>query len=263
MTLWQWQAWHDQEFLTCQLLQGWRHGFFTRGFWPQTPEQLTPILDARAMAQRVKQVHGNRVVSPADLAIAREDRPTGPWLEADALVSHAPGQALWVCSADCSPILIGDPVSGRVAAIHAGWRGTALRIGPHTVAQLQAQGSRIRDLVVAIGPAIAGSVYQVSEVVAAQVMATLEEGGVDPGADGLGALPGPQDSPLLPDPEPGKARLDVRLVNRWQFTRLGLDPEKIAIAPHCTFQEPQRFFSYRRTGERLVQWSGIVSGEDG
>jgi hypothetical protein len=68
---------------------------------------------------------------------------------------------------------------------------------------------------------------------------------------------------MLPDPEPGKARLDVRLVNRWQFTRLGLDPEKIAIAPHCTFQEPQRFFSYRRTGERLVQWSGIVSGEDG
>ncbi len=264
MTLWQWQSWQEQEFLTCQLLQGWQHGFFTRGFWPQPPEQLTPILDARATVQRLKQVHGNRVVSPIDLAIAGEDRPTSPWLEADALVSNAPGQALWVCSADCSPILIGDPVSGRVAAIHAGWRGTALRIGPHTVAQLQAQGSRIADLVVAIGPAIAGSVYQVSQAVAAQVTATLLETVADPlGADQLRPQQDPQDSPILPDPEPGKVRLDVRLVNRWQFTRLGLDPEKIAIAPHCTFQEPQRFFSYRRTGEKLVQWSGIISREDG
>jgi copper oxidase (laccase) domain-containing protein len=48
-------------------------------------------------------------------------------------------------------------------------------------------------------------------------------------------------------------------VNHWQLMGLGLAPEQIAIAPHCTFQEPQRFFSYRRTGEKLVQWSGIVS----
>jgi hypothetical protein len=63
----------------------------------------------------------------------------------------------------------------------------------------------------------------------------------------------------LPDPEPGKLRLDVGRVNHWQLMGLGLAPEQIAIAPHCTFQEPQRFFSYRRTGEKLVQWSGIVS----
>lgn len=260
MTLWQWRSWQGQEFLTCHLLRGWHHGFFTRGFWPQTPDQLTPILDPTATVQQVKQVHGNRVVSPTDLAIARDYSQSTPLIEADALISNSPSQALWVCSADCNPILIGDPVSGRVAAIHAGWRGTALRIVPHTVAQLQAQGSRISDLVVAIGPAIAGSVYQVSRAVAAQVGATLLDPGLDPTeAEGLACLQDLKDSPILPDPEPGKLRLDVRWVNHWQLIRLGLGPEQIAIAPHCTFQEPQRFFSYRRTGEKLVQWSGIVS----
>ena len=260
MTLWQWRSWQGQEFLTCHLLRGWHHGFFTRGFWPQTPDQLTPILDPTATVQQVKQVHGNRVVSPTDLAIARDYSQSTPLIEADALISNSPSQALWVCSADCNPILIGDPVSGRVAAIHAGWRGTALRIVPHTVAQLQAQGSRISDLVVAIGPAIAGSVYQVSRAVAAQVGATLLEPGLDPTeAEGLACLQDFKDPPILPDPEPGKVRLDVRLVNHWQLMGLGLAPEQIAIAPHCTFQEPQRFFSDRRTGEKLVQWSGIVS----
>lgn len=260
MTLWQWQCWQGQEFLTCQLLQGWCHGFFTRGFWPQTPEQLTPILDATARVQRVKQVHGNRVVMAGDPAIASQDSQADPLIEADALVSNSPSQALWVCSADCNPILIGDLVSGRVAAIHAGWRGTALKIVPHTLEQLQAQGSRIPDLVVAIGPAIAGSVYQVSQAVAAQVGATLLEPGLDPlEAEGLAYLQHLKDPPILPDPEPGKRRLDVRRVNHWQLMGLGLAAEQIEIAPHCTFQEPQRFFSYRRTGEKSVQWSGIVS----
>ncbi len=260
MTLWQWQSWQEQEFLTCELLQGWRHGFFTRGFWPQPPDQLTPILDATATVHRLKQVHGNRVVMAGDRAIASQDSQADPLIEADALVSTFPSQALWVCSADCNPILIGDPVSGRVAAIHAGWRGTALRILPHTVAQLQAQGSRTSDLVVAIGPAIAGSVYQVSWAVAAQVGATLLEPGLDPlEAEGLACLQDLKHPPILPDPEPGKLRLDVGRVNHWQLMGLGLAPEQIAIAPHCTFQEPQRFFSYRRTGEKLVQWSGIVS----
>ena len=260
MTPWQWQSWEGREFLTCQFLQDWRHGFFTRGFWPQTPDQLTPILDATATVGRVRQVHGNRVVVPGDCQIPTDDGQSTLLVEADALVSDASSQALWVCTADCSPILIGDPVSGRVAAIHAGWRGTALKIVPQAVDQLQAQGSRIPDLVVAIGPAIAGSVYQVSQAVAAQVAATLLDTVVDPlEIDGLAALQQFGDSPILPDPEPGKQRLDVRRANYCQLIRMGLEPQQIAIAPHCTFQEPERFFSYRRTGEKLVQWSGIVS----
>jgi hypothetical protein len=67
------------------------------------------------------------------------------------------------------------------------------------------------------------------------------------------------DSPVLPDPEKDKVRLDVRRVNAIQLAQLGINSEQIAIAPHCTYQEPDKFFSYRRDKLKKVQWSGIVS----
>jgi YfiH family protein len=150
-------------------------------------------------------------------------------------------------------------MTGHTAAIHAGWRGTALKIVPQAVTKMQAQGSQIQNLRVAIGPAIAGEVYQVATTVAAEVGRTIAP--VEHTSDDalIETLQNLEDSPILPDEEPGKARLDVRQINLWQLTQLGLSPEQIAVAPHCTFQEPDRFFSYRRTGEKQVQWSGIVS----
>ncbi|HIK43417.1 MAG TPA: peptidoglycan editing factor PgeF, partial [Leptolyngbyaceae cyanobacterium M65_K2018_010] len=264
MTLWQWTPWQGQAFLTCDLLKPWPHGFFTRKFWPQPPELLTPALDPTATVQRVKQVHGNRVLTPKELA--HQARPVAaqadaPRPEADALLSDGPAQALWVCSADCNPLLIGDRATGQAAAIHAGWRGTALKIVPLTVAKMQAQGSRLEDLVVAIGPAIAGEVYQVATAVAAEVGRTITDWPALEDEPLVAALQAQADSPIGPDAEPGKARLDVRQVNVWQLEQLGLHRHQIAVAPHCTFQEPEQFFSYRRTGEKQVQWSGIVSQE--
>ncbi|MBE9137421.1 peptidoglycan editing factor PgeF [Nodosilinea sp. LEGE 07088] len=266
MADWYWRPWQGQEFLTCGLLQPWPHGFFTRQFWPRLPPDLGAALAADATVQRVKQVHGNRVLCPADLP---GENPTGGLAEADGLISDRAQQSLWVCSADCSPVLIGDRATGQVAAIHAGWRGTAQAIVPVAVSKLQAQGSRLEDLVVAIGPAIAGSVYQVANEVAAAVgrplmtQAADNDGAVDDGAvdDGaaIEALFEQDHAFLLPDENPGKVRLDVRLANLEQLVQLGLSREQVAVAPHCTFQEPDRFFSYRRTGEKQVQWSGIVS----
>ena len=263
MTNWYWQPWQGRDFLTCDLLQPWPHGFFTRQFWPQTPEDLTASLTANAVVQRVKQVHGNRVLTPAELPAADTE---GPRAEADGLLSvgaaspqeNRPHQALWVCSADCSPVLIGDRATGQVAAVHAGWRGTAQAIVPVAVGKLQAQGSRLEDLVVAIGPAIAGEVYQVSVDVAAAVGRTLVRDAPSDDEAVVRALL-QEESPLRPDDTPGKVRLDVRQANARQLEQLGLGRHQVAIAPHCTFQEPDRFFSYRRTGEKQVQWSGIVS----
>ncbi|MBU6230352.1 MAG: peptidoglycan editing factor PgeF [Cyanobacteria bacterium REEB459] len=262
MSLWQWSDWNSQAYLTCSLLQPWAHGFFTRASWPQLPDRLTAALDPSASVQRVQQVHGNRVMTPTDVALASATDQETP-VQADALVSDGLTQALWVCSADCNPVLIGDRRSGRVAAIHAGWRGTALKIVPQTVARMAAAGSQIEDLVVAIGPAIAGEVYQVSQAVAEEVGRTLVEGTDLETGDFITHLQNLGPQPILPDQEPGKARLDVRLINFWQLTHLGLGQQQIAIAPHCTFQEPDRFFSYRRSGEKQVQWSGIVSRHAG
>jgi len=248
---WLWQEWQGLPYLRCSLLQDWQHGFFTQQFSPQLPEEMVQVLQPEARVYRVKQVHGNRVLATADVTEGDE---------ADGLWTTEAGEAVWVCSADCTPALIGDRTTGKVAAVHAGWRGTALRIIPETINQLLQAGSQKEDLVIALGPAIAGEVYQVSTQVGAEVGSSL----VDPAANLSSAeiltiLMDLPNSPILPDANPGRVRLDVRLVNILQMKHLGLNPEQIAIAPHCTFQQPEYFFSYRREKQKKVQWSGIVS----
>lgn len=269
MHTWHWQTWQGSSYLTCSLLKDWAHGFFTQQFWSRPPEELVATLHPTAVVYRVKQVHGNTVLSASELEPLAASLPEDTadanrtLAEADGLFTTAENQAVWACTADCTPLLIGDAASGRVAAVHAGWRGTAAEIGPATVAHLQAQGSQIEDLRIAMGPAIAGEVYQVSTTVAAQVGKTLlSDTPEDPDAQVdqiLAELQQLSDSPILPDPAAGKARLDVRKVNYLQLTQLGIEPEQIAIAPYCTYQNPDLFFSYRREPQKKVQWSGIVS----
>jgi polyphenol oxidase len=67
------------------------------------------------------------------------------------------------------------------------------------------------------------------------------------------------DSPILKDANPGRVRLDVRRVNALQLEQLGIGSEQVTIAPYCTYQTPDHFFSYRRDRLKQVQWSGIVS----
>ncbi len=237
------------------------HAFFTQQFWPQPPQKLVEILQPTAEVYRVKQVHGNRVINPSEVTpILQLEVASETLAEADAIVTEIPNQAAWVCSADCGPVLIADAQTGQVAAIHAGWRGTAAKIVPIAIARLLAQGSQLEHLRIAIGPAISGEVYQVSVDVAAQVGATI----IPPDSaqttssilEALNHIPHP---PILPDPEPGKVRLDVRRAIALQLEQLGIELAQIAIAPYCTYQNPEHFFSYRRDGLKKVQWSGIVS----
>jgi YfiH family protein len=156
-------------------------------------------------------------------------------------------------------VLIGDVRTGQVAALHAGWRGTAKKIVPLAIARLQSQGSKLDDLRIAMGPAIAGEVYQVSIEVAAEIgTSIISHNDEEKIITALHELP---NSPLLKDPDPGKVRLDVRRVNTLQLENMGISAEQIAIAPYCTFQTPEHFFSYRREKEKKVQWSGIVSSQ--
>jgi hypothetical protein len=268
MYTWQWRTWNNLPYLTCSLLEPWFHGFFTQQFWSRPPAELTEILQPGAQTYRVKQVHGNVVLAPSEVqtaAIATADnqltdnQPADEPPPADGLISEAPNQAVWVCSADCTPVLIADAATGQVAAVHAGWRGTAMKIVPQAIARLQTQGSQLQDLRIAMGPAIAGERYQVSEQVAAQVGATVvsvEPEKVEASLKALHQLP---NSPLLEDAEPGRVRLDVRRVNALQLEQLGISPEQVAIAPHCTYQDADNFFSYRRSQQKKAQWSGIVS----
>lgn len=259
MDAWQWQTWQGTPYLTCRLLDPFPHGFFTRNFYPARPTTLVESLTTDAVVYRTHQVHGNRIATTGSLSpISTTHRGTTE--EADGLVSDRPDESVWVCTADCTPVLIADVHQGRVAAIHSGWRGTAAKIVPEAIAQFWNRGSETQNLRVALGPAISGEVYQVSLDVAAQVAATLLPG--NPGQESeamIAALSDFDDTPVLPDIEPGKVRLDVRRAIMHQLQRLGLAPTQIAISPHCTYQDSDRFFSYRRTRQKQVQWSGIVN----
>lgn len=271
-SVWTWKTWQNKPFLTCGLLPG-PHGFFTRHFYPLAPEDLVDALlpeknsGAEVKVYRLKQVHSGDVLTPTEVEEmtsaglpSLKDGTPASFALADGLVSQRPKQSVWACSADCTPALIGDVLTGQVAAVHAGWRGTAQKILPAAVARLVAQGSQLSNIRVALGPAIDGSVYQVGLDVAAEVGASVVSPAGLSEEEIVAQLMATTNPPILSDPEAGRVRLDVRRINQIQLEQMGMAREWIAIAPHCTYQEPDSFFSYRRTAEKQVQWAGIISG---
>ena len=236
--MWQWQTRSELPYLTCDLLADWQHGFFTRQFSPREPHELTPFLAPNASTDRLKQIHGKIVLTPTEIESTTEvEVETGNAL-GDGILTEQPAQAVWVASADCNPILIANRHTGNVAAVHAGWRGTSLQIATVAVARLLAQGGNLTDIIVAIGPAIAGEVYQVTTQVGLEVCASIAPNPLsgDLETDAATLLQALPNSPLLPDAQAGRVRLDVRRVNQLQLEGLGVNPQQISIAPHCTFQ---------------------------
>jgi polyphenol oxidase len=254
---WQWQTWDDLPYLTCTLFESWQHGWLTQHFSPRSPFEITPGLFPGTTPYRVKQVHGKVVLAPSEMAVPLHDDNLS---DGDGVISQASQQAVWVCTADCTPVLIGDVRTGQVAAVHAGWRGTAQKIVPVAIDRMVQAGSQLADLRVGMGPAVSGEAYQVNIAVGIETAMTIapEVAQMDDGSaiEYLLAFP---HSPILPDGEAGKVRLDVRRVNALQLEQLGVMAEQVAIAPHCTYNDPVNFFSYRRETRKKAQWSGIVS----
>jgi hypothetical protein len=256
-SLWHWQEWQEMPYLTCSLLSPFAHGFFTQQWAPRFPEMLVAALQPQAEVFRVRQVHGKQILTAGDILSATSGDLLPP---ADGVLSDRPDQSVWVASADCTPVLMGDIATGQVAAIHAGWRGTAQRIVPEALSLFLGQGSDLGNIRVALGPAIAAEVYQVDRDVAVElgrsISSEFAQGDTEELVSYLMSLPEP---PILADAQPEKLRLDVRRVNWLQLLHLGLEPEQMAVSRECTYQNCAYFFSYRRTGAKQVQWSGIVS----
>ena len=238
--------WHEGGFLTCDLLTEWRHGFFTRSY-TQMPVDLQMRFYQSGQVYRIKQVHGDRVLEHTEYdPLEQLPEADGIWIS--GRVSDE--ASAWVCSADCVPVLIGDRSIGSVAAVHAGWRGTAAGIIGKTIERFVDRGSNLADLRIALGPAISGESYQVSQQVADLVLASIKV------ATGIS-----------PDPQLDRYRLDLRAVQQQQLVEIGVSIEQISIAPYCTLQTPEYFHSYRRNvlenptnigKSPQVQWSGIA-----
>lgn len=174
----------------------------------------------------VTQVHGDRVVEAA-----KADAQT----EADALWTDVPGTAVGVRTADCLPILIEDP-RGRVAAVHAGWRGVISEIVARTIEQLVGRGAQVNELRVALGPCIQRCCFEVDAELAERFAATF-------GSEVIARAPG--------HPKP---RLDLPLAVKQTLARVGVLQSHVATLPQCTMCDG-RFFSHRRehgvTGRHL------------
>jgi YfiH family protein len=177
------------------------------------------------------QVHGAdvRVVQSVDDARPAENQQ-GDTIYCDVIVSRAKGVLAGVKTADCVPILIGDPVTRAFAAVHAGWRGTLATAVIVAVDRLKREyDARPQNLRVAIGAAAGPCCYEVgSEVIDAFTSRF-----------GSGAS-------LFRTTRPGHATVDLLKANRDQLQSAGVIPERIHTAPICTMCSTDLFFSYRK-----------------
>jgi YfiH family protein len=195
------------------------------------------LFDGSFELTTVWQVHGDVVKTVLTVEEVADSQT-----RADAIVSALHGILAGVKTADCVPVLIGDPVTGAFAAVHAGWRGTVRSIVGRAVSALSPNfGTAPHDLIAAIGPAACGRNYEVGSDV---IRAFSEEFGES------GAY-------FRPTRE-GHACVDLHLANRDQLVNAGVRHENIFTAPFCNMERTDLFFSYRvdkpkygRTGRLL------------
>jgi len=177
----------------------------------------------------VTQVHGT------DLLVIDTPNPEyGHFLklECDGIVTNQPGLMIAICTADCVPILLHDPRRQVVAALHAGWQGTAKNIaGKGVEAMVNIFDCNASDILAAVGPAIGPCCYEVD----APVRDAFREKGAP------WAL-------ASTDKGEGKWSLDLAAANRAQLADAGIPTAQIEVCGDCVSCNPDLYFSYRRDG---------------
>jgi YfiH family protein len=194
--------------------------------------------DAQRLRQ-AQQVHGARVIVADEHQHEHEREHEGEtkYEEADALVARNAGDAVGVRVADCVPVLVGDSKSGRVAAIHAGWKGVVGGVVRAGVEAVRAEG----ELVAAIGPCIGPCCFEVSEDVAAKIAGASN------------------DSCVAKRHAPGKAMIDLRVAVAAQLAALGVAHARLEQVAGCTRCERDRFYSFRRDGDSAGRLLAVVA----
>ena len=179
-----------------------------------------------------------RVVTEADClgSLSHRDYP-----ECDGLVTNTPGVALVVFTADCTPILLHDPVTGAVGAVHAGWRGTASGIAKNAVkTMVSAFGCKTENICAAIGPNIGACCFETDGDVPEAMISAL----------------GDEAKPFVRT-KGDKFYLDLKQINALWLRRSGIT--NIEISDCCTACRPDLFWSHRVTrGERGSQGAIII-----
>jgi YfiH family protein len=234
------------DILTSPVLDGVKHGFFGRrggassgifeglncgGGSSDQAEIVALNRDRAADAMGVSpdrlvtvhQVHSARAVI---LDKAPDNRP-----EADAIVTATPGLAIAVLTADCQPVLFAERDAGVVAAAHAGWRGAMEGVLEATVDAMVEAGARREAIRAVIGPSISQANYEVGE----EFFERFHD--EDPATSRF-FVNGADGKYLFDLPGYGLMRLRATGIAAAEWTR------------HCTYADPNRFYSYRRATHR-------------
>ncbi len=183
----------------------------------------------------VQQVHGKRV--------AVVDQP-GPVTAADGVVTNSHGLVLHVMVADCLPLLLVDPQTKAIGAVHAGWRGTVLDIAGEAVRTLQqAFGSDPAEVRVALGPGIGSCCYFVD----APVINAVKQLDVD------------WQQAVVPTDLEGQWLLDLPLLNALLLIKAGVQPQHISFSNLCTVDRPDLFYSHRRDNSCTGRLLGSIA----
>jgi hypothetical protein len=230
-------------------LSGIRHAFFTReggvsgGLYASlnggtgSRDSAANVAENRArMAAALEvdphclltayQIHSPRVVVAAT-PWRIDDRP-----RADAIVTCTHGLAIGVSTADCGPILFADPVARVVGAAHAGWRGALAGIAEATVEAMERLGAKRSQIRAALGPMIRQDNYEVGPDLIARFAAE------DSGSEQF----------FRPAARDGHALFDLAAYIGSRLTRAGI--RQVEDLGLCTYADPARFFSFRRSTHR-------------
>ncbi|ATX80058.1 hypothetical protein Ga0123461_1645 [Mariprofundus aestuarium] len=160
--------------------------------------------------------------------------------EADILISNQQGTALGARTADCLPVLLADPEAGIIAAVHAGWRGTAASVVCRGVAEMIKLGASKGKIIASLGPCIGPCCFKVGEEAADQLSNCCK------GAETCIS----RSSDL---------HADIRSINRLQLLQCGLHESHIESFDACTACHPKHYYSYRRDGDKSGRHLGVVA----
>ena len=159
---------------------------------------------------------------------------------ADAVITNKKKILIGVLVADCVPILLYDSEKEVIGAVHAGWRGTAMRILPDTIRMMQESfGSSPSNILAAIGPSIRKCCYEVGEEVTGKLLSATGDGDYYLNSN-------------------GSSFVDIALANKMQVKDAGVLPENIWLSGECTFCNPNKYNSYRYSKENAGRQGGFI-----